>query len=750
MRSLGWLGMLWATGLVVAGAAEAAERRAEVPWLRVRASGPPSPRAGALLLPYQDAGPAAFRPGAEAAHLGGPDPAFAADVWLAQGALGLQVAVEVRDPSHDNGQEGAALWDGDAVQLGLHPLGPEERLAAGNTEAAGDADLLLSLALARGRAAGYAHAAADGWAGPWRGPLEVTRDEGRRRTRYLVTVPWAALGAQVGGLGAVGLSLWVLDGGTASAAGRGRTAPRRLRLGATAAGGVRPCEMVEVRLAPPEQSFAAFGRAEVRGLGAGEQLVVPLRAQGVPAAGPLRVALHCGGRSLRLDGLPTRLRHLVVVNAAICQGQGRRATLGLYGPRGALLAHLALDWPETARDVAVAEGSVARAEAAARAANDALAMGDAQAARALLAHFVAQSAAANDASPRGESAELALVARALAARYREPERLRSFLADGEVPAFGTFVAGADQTLQPYLLFAPRRAASVPAGRRPLLVWLHGRGDARLTRFVADAAEAPGARPGTVRATPDDYVLVPWTRGNLGARGLGGQDVLQAVAEVQAAHPVDAERTYLAGFSLGGSGAFDLAVHAPGPWAAVAIFSGGAWQVSLGHGVGDNARHLPVLLWHGDADGAIDVANLTRIERELGGRPEVNVVPGGGHVFGEAQWRALQTFVAGKQRPTPHTWSYTADGATWRQHRGVWLDVDAARDPFPSVRVAVAPGAEGRATTVRVTSTGTAGLELDLGPQGLDVSGEATVCFQGSRVYRGPPTRLTLGRGAPRP
>lgn len=748
MRSAAWRWMWLAVGLATASEASAAG----APTLRVRPRGEAAKApAEWYALAWSDQLPPPFASGAQRATLGGADPAFAAQVWLDQGPQGLRIAVEVTDAQHDNTRAGADIWDGDAVQLNLHPLGAEEELRMGTSETGGAGDLLLSLALASGRPSGWVHQApTEAAVGPWRAPLAITRDEAQRRTRYLTTVPWEALGAGAGSFAAVGLSVWVLDGGQAQAPNRPRVPPRRLRLGASAAGGVRPCEMAELRLAPPSGGFVALGRPEVRESAGHEQLVLPLQAALPPGAGPLSVGVHCGARALALGGLPSRLRHLLYVDAAgICPDQ--KVHVALYNKRGVTLAKLVTNVPHVADRVAAASRAIAGAEAEAEASGDAFAAADARAAQALLRLLAAQAAAARATAPRDDVVQLTAVARALGHRYAEPAALRRALATGGVPAFGTLTAAGDQSVQPYLLYRPTQ--TTPDGApRPLLVWLHGRGDPRLTGFVERVAAAgTQAQPGTVRALPDSYLLVPWTRGNLGARGLGGEDVLQALAQVQAEHDVDAERISLAGFSLGGSGALDLAVHAPEPWAAVATFSAGAWQVGLGRRVGENAASFPVLCWHGNADGAVDVDNLWRIRRELGANVEVHVVEGGGHVFAEAEWRALQAFVTGKRRVTSATWRYTADTAHFRRRRGVWLDVDAVRTPFPTVRVRVEGGGAGAAgTTVRVDTNGTAGLELDLGPAGLDVRGEVTVLHQGRQVWRGPPTRLTLGRGAARP
>ena len=116
----------------------------------------------------------------------------------------------------------------------------------------------------------------------------------------------------------------------------------------------------------------------------------------------------------------------------------------------------------------------------------------------------------------------------------------------------------------YLVDAPPAA-----GPLPVLCFLHGYGDAaplplerglRLHGPLAGAA-APLARREFIVVAPQLPVA-----GDLWAHH--ADDVRALTDQVRAAHPVDASRMYLTGFSFGGNGVFDLGALQPDLWAAL--------------------------------------------------------------------------------------------------------------------------------------------------------------------------------------
>jgi predicted peptidase len=107
-----------------------------------------------------------------------------------------------------------------------------------------------------------------------------------------------------------------------------------------------------------------------------------------------------------------------------------------------------------------------------------------------------------------------------------------------------------------------------------------------------------------------------------------QAVVGLLDEVVKREPVDPRRIYLTGLSMGGYGAWDLAMRRPERFAALVPICGGGDESQAGRLVG-----MPIWAWHGDADQAVPVERSRRmiaaIER-AGGHPKYTELPGVGH------------------------------------------------------------------------------------------------------------------------
>lgn len=107
-----------------------------------------------------------------------------------------------------------------------------------------------------------------------------------------------------------------------------------------------------------------------------------------------------------------------------------------------------------------------------------------------------------------------------------------------------------------------------------------------------------------------------------------QMALQTVDDVIEELPVDENRLYLTGISMGGYGSWDLAMRQPNRWAAVVPICGG----------GDESKGkllVDVPLWavHGDADPAVPVErsrNMIEAVKAAGGSPKYTEYPGVDH------------------------------------------------------------------------------------------------------------------------
>lgn len=141
------------------------------------------------------------------------------------------------------------------------------------------------------------------------------------------------------------------------------------------------------------------------------------------------------------------------------------------------------------------------------------------------------------------------------------------LAKGKEPSWlkerGLVVRGyrssIDQSDQPYGLEIPEALdLSKPV---PLLVWLRGRGDkATDVHFIEQCRSRSLAFGGFYKDQSEAIVLHPFGRHCVGWKHAGEIDVFETIQAVLRDYPVDPDRIILAGFSMGGAGAWHIGAH----------------------------------------------------------------------------------------------------------------------------------------------------------------------------------------------
>jgi poly(3-hydroxybutyrate) depolymerase len=183
----------------------------------------------------------------------------------------------------------------------------------------------------------------------------------------------------------------------------------------------------------------------------------------------------------------------------------------------------------------------------------------------------------------------------------------------------TFRSTIDGSAQPYAVYVPRTFD--PAARYPLLIGLHSEDTnfrMNLRQIFSLSIRAGEANPEDLHYFParDAGFLVacPFARGTMDYRGIAEQDIFDMLAEVQRRFPVDPDRVYLTGISMGGAAALRLALTHPDRWAAVAAICPAPLA-----GLDDlapNAANLPVRLFHGEQDPIVPAQNSRQWQRRL--------------------------------------------------------------------------------------------------------------------------------------
>lgn len=178
---------------------------------------------------------------------------------------------------------------------------------------------------------------------------------------------------------------------------------------------------------------------------------------------------------------------------------------------------------------------------------------------------------------------------------------------------------------PYLVHLPEEYGADPDREWPLVLFLHGAGErgsdlAQLTAHGLPKLAEAGREFPFVLVSPQCPWFSQWVNETTVLAGL--------LDEIAAAYRIDASRVYLTGLSMGGFGAWSLAVRHPERFAALAPICGGQWDQGYAR-----VRDLPTWIFHGDDDQVVPFALTERIVTELtalGADLRFTRYPGVGH------------------------------------------------------------------------------------------------------------------------
>ena len=161
----------------------------------------------------------------------------------------------------------------------------------------------------------------------------------------------------------------------------------------------------------------------------------------------------------------------------------------------------------------------------------------------------------------------------------------------------------------YLLSLPADYGKDPAKKWPVMLFLHGSGEAGDGTTQLDKVKKHGPPKLIDNGKALPFIVVspqnPMPdRSNPGARrGWDPKQLKGLLDEVTSTHAkqADADRVYLTGLSMGGFGSWALAAEYPDAFAAVAPICGGGNPAKA-----DAIKHLPIWVFHGEKDTAVKI------------------------------------------------------------------------------------------------------------------------------------------------
>lgn len=151
--------------------------------------------------------------------------------------------------------------------------------------------------------------------------------------------------------------------------------------------------------------------------------------------------------------------------------------------------------------------------------------------------------------------------------------------------------------------------TAPATKLPLVIYLHGKGNNVLSKAHLGFAESV-AKPENFSARPC-FVFAPQCPDENGWSGATGGNVMKTLSDLMKNLPVDEDRVYLIGYSMGGYGTFAFLNDEPRMFAAGIPIAGGC-NVAIAR----NLKKTPLWIFHGEKDDVVKPDDSRAIAKAL--------------------------------------------------------------------------------------------------------------------------------------
>lgn len=160
---------------------------------------------------------------------------------------------------------------------------------------------------------------------------------------------------------------------------------------------------------------------------------------------------------------------------------------------------------------------------------------------------------------------------------------------------------------PYLQYLPKGFQAKGDKKYPLILFLHGRGESRGPLAIVKKWGPP--KMAERKGLPYILISPQCPKSSWWSNDDQQELLIKLLAHVKKQFPVDEDRIYLTGLSMGGFGSWELAARKPGEFAAVVPICGGGNPKNA-----DKLVNLPIWNWHGDTDEVVPlVKSLEMVE-----------------------------------------------------------------------------------------------------------------------------------------
>ena len=180
------------------------------------------------------------------------------------------------------------------------------------------------------------------------------------------------------------------------------------------------------------------------------------------------------------------------------------------------------------------------------------------------------------------------------------------------------------SLYKYLIYLPENYDANGMKRWPLIIYLHGKSACgsdlnKLKRYGIPFFIDRGMQFKAIVISPQCPGGKNWTTDNW---------FESLFEELNTKYHIDSTRIYLTGMSMGGFGAWDLAIKYPKRFAAVVPFCGGGRPQKV-----CAIKDVPIWVFHGNEDKQVPIERSAEMVQALikcGGSPKFTILRGQGH------------------------------------------------------------------------------------------------------------------------